>query len=53
MCPRGRPQGQGRPRGLHLCLLAPEILKYSIKPISSSISLRLVRYQLDQKIIVT
>ena len=21
MCPRGRPQGQGRPRKLHLCLL--------------------------------
>ena len=21
MCPRGRPRGQGRPRGLHLCLL--------------------------------
>ena len=20
MCPRGRPRGQGRPRGLHLCL---------------------------------
>ena len=20
MCPRGRPQGQGPPRGLHLCL---------------------------------
>ena len=19
MCPRGRPRGQGRPRGLHLC----------------------------------
>ena len=22
MCPRGRPRGQGRPRGLHLCYLA-------------------------------
>ena len=22
MCPRGRPRGQGRPRGLHLCLLS-------------------------------
>ena len=22
MCPRGRPRGQGRPRGLHLCLFA-------------------------------
>ena len=21
MCPRGRPRGQGRPRGLHLCVL--------------------------------
>ena len=21
MCPRGRPRGQGRPRGLHLCTL--------------------------------
>ena len=21
MCPRGRPQGQGRPRGPHLCIL--------------------------------
>ena len=21
MCPRGRPRGQGRPRGLHLCYL--------------------------------
>ena len=21
MCPRGRPRGQGRPLGLHLCLL--------------------------------
>ena len=21
MCPRGRPRGQGRPRGLHLCCL--------------------------------
>ena len=21
MCPRGRPRGQGRPRGLHLCFL--------------------------------
>ena len=21
MCPRGRPRGQGRPRGLHLCSL--------------------------------
>ena len=21
MCPRGRPRGQGRPRGLHLCIL--------------------------------
>ena len=21
MCPRGRPRGQGRPRGLHLCHL--------------------------------
>ena len=21
MCPRGRPRGQGRPRGLHLCLV--------------------------------
>ena len=20
MCPRGRPRGQGRPRGLHLCM---------------------------------
>ena len=29
MCPRGRPRGQGRPRGLHLCnslLLGPEFL---------------------------
>ena len=23
MCPRGRPRGQGRPRGLHLCLYSP------------------------------
>ena len=23
MCPRGRPRGQGRPRGLHLCHLHP------------------------------
>ena len=24
MCPRGRPRGQGRPRGLHLCWLGME-----------------------------
>ena len=23
MCPRGRHRGQGRPRGLHLCLIVP------------------------------
>ena len=25
MCPRGRPQGQGRPRGLHLCLIPKKV----------------------------
>ena len=27
MCPRGRPRGQGRPRGLHLCLLVSRAKK--------------------------
>ena len=26
MCPRGRPRGQGRPRGLHLCRLDPLVI---------------------------
>ena len=30
MCPRGRPQGQGRPRGLHLCLELTYLMKYPI-----------------------
>ena len=25
MCPRGRPWGQGRPRGLHLCYCSPRL----------------------------
>ena len=25
MCPRGRPRGQGRPRGLHLCYLDQKV----------------------------
>ena len=25
MCPRGRPRGQGRPRGLHLCRKSPQL----------------------------
>ena len=28
MCPRGRPRGQGRPRGLHLCLTEYYVLRY-------------------------
>ena len=27
MCSRGRPRGQGRPRGLHLCCLPHKYLK--------------------------
>ena len=33
MCPRGRPRGQGRPRGLHLCSLL--FLKATIFELSS------------------
>ena len=29
MCPRGRPRGQGRPRGLHLCKL---LIESKLKP---------------------
>ena len=30
MCPRGRPRGQGRPRGLHLCIETPGLLTSAI-----------------------
>ena len=30
MCPRGRPRGQGRPRGLHLWLLTCKTLKWHL-----------------------
>ena len=31
MCPRGRPRGQGRPRGLHLCFIAPTSFGYDFR----------------------
>ena len=37
MCPRERPRGQGRPRGLHLCLLYfPQLTTFDLfLPINS------------------
>ena len=31
MCPHGRPRGQGRPRGHHLCYIATDIKKTAPK----------------------
>ena len=41
MCPRGRPRGQGRPRGLHLWKLNNRYMHYDVtnasRPPSTSI----------------
>ena len=38
MCPRGRPRGQGRPRGLHLCNLQYCSLLYLLLLFLSSLA---------------
>ena len=36
MCPRGRPRGQGRPRGLHLCCLAQNVRFFFLEKFSGA-----------------
>ena len=38
MCPQGRPRGQGRPQGLHLCCLNKSVFSYCLKLLKYSFS---------------
>ena len=38
MCPRGRPRGQGRPRGLHLWFLQTELVMALISSLMAFLS---------------
>ena len=44
ICPRGRPRGQGRPRGLHLCTLQYNTLSHCQVPISSTVQFNIFKF---------
>ena len=47
MCPRGRPRGQGRPRGLHLCCVEQQsfIILNSCNFANTKKSLKFYRFE--------